>query len=155
MFVQTVNEASTLGWGTRIKGFIACFVVGVACTVLVRVCDVDMAKLLCMTRKRVDAALQVLLALRDVVDTMFIHWQHEQFLSSSANLSSEMKCRVSHNFNNINNHENHLVFTFFFQGVCVLFLPKIGLTLFIVFYTFGNICALCRLVCRSSDDSVL
>ncbi|RVE74063.1 hypothetical protein OJAV_G00037770 [Oryzias javanicus] len=27
-------------------------------------------------------------------------------------------------------------------GVCVLFLPKIGITLFIVFYTFGNICAL-------------
>uniref|UniRef100_A0A8C6P5G0 Vesicle transport protein n=1 Tax=Nothobranchius furzeri TaxID=105023 RepID=A0A8C6P5G0_NOTFU len=55
-------EASSLSWSTRIKGFIACFVVGAACTVL---------------------------------------------------------------------------------GVCVLFLPKIGLTLFIVFYTFGNICALC------------
>ncbi|KAG7457385.1 vesicle transport protein SFT2B-like [Solea senegalensis] len=27
-------------------------------------------------------------------------------------------------------------------GVCVLFLPRIGLTLFIVFYTFGNVCAL-------------
>uniref|UniRef100_A0A3Q0QTB9 Vesicle transport protein n=1 Tax=Amphilophus citrinellus TaxID=61819 RepID=A0A3Q0QTB9_AMPCI len=53
--VQQLNKASTLGWGTRIKGFIACFVV----------------------------------------------------------------------------------------GVCVLFLPKIGITLFIVFYTFGNICALC------------
>ncbi|XP_015247554.1 vesicle transport protein SFT2B-like [Cyprinodon tularosa] len=60
--LQSVNEASTLGWGTRIKGFIACFVVGGACTVL---------------------------------------------------------------------------------GVCMLFLPRIGLTLFIVFYTFGNICALC------------
>uniref|UniRef100_A0A3P9PX08 Vesicle transport protein n=1 Tax=Poecilia reticulata TaxID=8081 RepID=A0A3P9PX08_POERE len=60
--LQTVDEASTLGWGTRIKGFIACFVVGASCTVL---------------------------------------------------------------------------------GVCMLFLPKVGLTLFIVFYTFGNICALC------------
>ncbi|XP_054590701.1 SFT2 domain containing 2a isoform X2 [Nothobranchius furzeri] len=60
--LQTVSEASSLSWSTRIKGFIACFVVGAACTVL---------------------------------------------------------------------------------GVCVLFLPKIGLTLFIVFYTFGNICALC------------
>lgn len=30
------------------------------------------------------------------------------------------------------------------QGVGVLFIPKIGLTLFIVLYTFGNICALCR-----------
>uniref|UniRef100_A0A3B4G569 Vesicle transport protein n=1 Tax=Pundamilia nyererei TaxID=303518 RepID=A0A3B4G569_9CICH len=60
--IQQMNQASTLGWGTRIKGFIACFVVGAACTVL---------------------------------------------------------------------------------GVCVLFLPKIGITLFIVFYTFGNICALC------------
>ncbi|KAL4000165.1 ATP-dependent RNA helicase DHX58 [Sarotherodon galilaeus] len=60
--IQQMNQASTLGWGTRIKGFIACFVVGAACTVL---------------------------------------------------------------------------------GVCMLFLPKIGITLFIVFYTFGNICALC------------
>lgn len=32
------------------------------------------------------------------------------------------------------------------QGVCMLFLPRIGLILFIVFYTFGNICALCRSV---------
>lgn len=32
------------------------------------------------------------------------------------------------------------------QGVCLLFLPRIGLTLFIVFYTFGNICALGRFV---------
>uniref|UniRef100_A0A3P9D037 Vesicle transport protein n=1 Tax=Maylandia zebra TaxID=106582 RepID=A0A3P9D037_9CICH len=63
--IQQMNQASTLGWGTRIKGFIACFVVGAACTVL--------------------------------------------------------------------------------QGVCVLFLPKIGITLFIVFYTFGNICALCTM----------
>uniref|UniRef100_A0A3Q1ETZ9 Vesicle transport protein n=1 Tax=Acanthochromis polyacanthus TaxID=80966 RepID=A0A3Q1ETZ9_9TELE len=60
--LETVNDASTLGWGTRLKGFVACFVVGAACTVL---------------------------------------------------------------------------------GVCVLFIPRIGLTLFIVFYTFGNICALC------------
>ncbi|XP_019936316.1 SFT2 domain containing 2a isoform X1 [Paralichthys olivaceus] len=59
--LETVNEASTLGWTTRIKGFVACFVVGGACTLL---------------------------------------------------------------------------------GVCLLFLPRIGLTLFIVFYTFGNICAL-------------
>lgn len=35
VFIQTVNEASTLGWGTRVKGFIACFVVGAACTILV------------------------------------------------------------------------------------------------------------------------
>lgn len=32
------------------------------------------------------------------------------------------------------------------QGVCMLFLPRIGLTLFIVFYTFGNICTLGRSV---------
>ncbi|XP_061743946.1 vesicle transport protein SFT2B-like isoform X3 [Nerophis ophidion] len=55
--LETVNEASTLGWGTRIKGFIACFVIG--------------------------------------------------------------------------------------GGVCLLFLPRIGIILFIVFYTFGNVCALC------------
>uniref|UniRef100_H3CP34 Vesicle transport protein n=1 Tax=Tetraodon nigroviridis TaxID=99883 RepID=H3CP34_TETNG len=59
--LETVNEATTLGWG-RVKGFIACFVVGVGCTIL---------------------------------------------------------------------------------GVGVLFLPRIGLTLFIVLYTFGNVCALC------------
>lgn len=60
--LQAANEASTLGWGTRVKGFIACFVVGGACTIL---------------------------------------------------------------------------------GVCMLFLPRIGLILFIVFYTFGNLCTLC------------
>ncbi|KAM8875389.1 SFT2 domain containing 2a isoform 1-T1 [Spinachia spinachia] len=60
--LQAVNEASTLGWGTRVKGFVACFVVGAACAVL---------------------------------------------------------------------------------GVCLLFLPRIGITLFIVFYTFGNLCTIC------------
>ena len=33
---------------------------------------------------------------------------------------------------------------FILQGVCVLFIPKIGITLFIVFYSFGNVCSLCR-----------
>ncbi|XP_047658149.1 vesicle transport protein SFT2B-like [Tachysurus fulvidraco] len=28
------------------------------------------------------------------------------------------------------------------KGACCLFIPKIGLILFIVFYTFGNICSL-------------
>ncbi|XP_051753414.1 SFT2 domain containing 2b [Ctenopharyngodon idella] len=32
--LQAANEASTLGWGTRVKGFIACFVAGVLCSVL-------------------------------------------------------------------------------------------------------------------------
>ncbi|KAL4656873.1 vesicle transport protein SFT2B-like isoform X2 [Arapaima gigas] len=32
--LQTVNEASTLGWGTRVKGFIICFVIGVISSVL-------------------------------------------------------------------------------------------------------------------------
>ncbi|XP_060934686.1 SFT2 domain containing 2a [Limanda limanda] len=59
--LETVNEASTLSWTTRLKGFAVCFVVGAACTVV---------------------------------------------------------------------------------GVCLLFLPRIGITLFIVFYTFGNLCAL-------------
>ncbi|XP_068615499.1 vesicle transport protein SFT2B-like isoform X2 [Brachionichthys hirsutus] len=60
--IETVNEASSLSWATRVRGFIACFVIGGSCTIL---------------------------------------------------------------------------------GVCMLFIPRIGLTLFIVFYTFGNICALC------------
>ncbi|XP_048855368.1 vesicle transport protein SFT2B-like [Brienomyrus brachyistius] len=59
--LQAVNEASSLSWGTRMKGFVACFVLGVVCSVL---------------------------------------------------------------------------------GVCLLWLPKIGLILFIVFYTFGNITSL-------------
>ncbi|XP_028300625.1 SFT2 domain containing 2a [Gouania willdenowi] len=59
--IQTVEEASSLSWATRIKGFIVCFVIGAGCTIL---------------------------------------------------------------------------------GVCMLFLPRIGLTLFIVLYTFGNICSL-------------
>uniref|UniRef100_A0A3B4BC69 Vesicle transport protein n=1 Tax=Periophthalmus magnuspinnatus TaxID=409849 RepID=A0A3B4BC69_9GOBI len=63
--LETVNEASSLSWTTRLRGFIVCFIIGVGCTVL---------------------------------------------------------------------------------GVGCLFLPKIGITLFIVFYTFGNICTLGRLV---------
>ncbi|XP_067314548.1 SFT2 domain containing 2a [Pseudorasbora parva] len=59
--LQAANEASTLGWGTRVKGFLACMVIGVVCSVL---------------------------------------------------------------------------------GVCCLFIPKIGFIIFIVFYTFGNICSL-------------
>ncbi|XP_018605383.2 SFT2 domain containing 2a isoform X2 [Scleropages formosus] len=59
--LQAANEASTLGWGTRVKGFIACFVIGVICSVL---------------------------------------------------------------------------------GVCLLWVPRIGLVLFIVFYTFGNLASL-------------
>ncbi|XP_056109987.1 SFT2 domain containing 2a [Rhinichthys klamathensis goyatoka] len=59
--LQAANEASTLGWGPRLKGFLACMVIGVVCTIL---------------------------------------------------------------------------------GVCCLFIPKIGLILFIVFYTLGNICSL-------------
>uniref|UniRef100_A0A8C2AIM4 Uncharacterized protein n=1 Tax=Cyprinus carpio TaxID=7962 RepID=A0A8C2AIM4_CYPCA len=31
---------------------------------------------------------------------------------------------------------------FFSQGLCCLFIPKIGVILFIVFYTLGNICSL-------------
>ncbi|XP_059923675.1 SFT2 domain containing 2a [Gadus macrocephalus] len=60
--LQAANEASTLGWGTRVKGFVGCFVIGCVCTLL---------------------------------------------------------------------------------GVCVLFIPKIGITLFIVFYSLGNVCSLC------------
>ncbi|XP_016371416.1 vesicle transport protein SFT2B-like [Sinocyclocheilus rhinocerous] len=59
--LQAANEASTLGWGTRVKGFLICMVIGVVCTIL---------------------------------------------------------------------------------GVCCLFIPKIGVIIFIVFYTFGNICSL-------------
>ncbi|XP_055069112.1 SFT2 domain containing 2a [Misgurnus anguillicaudatus] len=59
--LQAANEASTLGWGTRLKGFIACMVIGIVCTVL---------------------------------------------------------------------------------GVCCLFIHNIGIILFIVFYTLGNLCSL-------------
>ncbi|KAI1899328.1 hypothetical protein AGOR_G00060660 [Albula goreensis] len=59
--LQAANEASTLSWGTRVKGFIACFLLGGFCSVL---------------------------------------------------------------------------------GVCLLWLPRIGILLFIVLYTFGNVCSL-------------
>ncbi|GAA6100802.1 hypothetical protein Q7C36_005407 [Tachysurus vachellii] len=32
--LQGADEAITLGWGTRVKAFIACFVLGVACSIL-------------------------------------------------------------------------------------------------------------------------
>ncbi|XP_076869748.1 SFT2 domain containing 2a [Brachyhypopomus gauderio] len=59
--LQAANEASTLGWGTRVKGFVICMVIGLVCSVL---------------------------------------------------------------------------------GVCCLFIPRVGMILFIVFYTFGNVCAI-------------
>lgn len=66
--MQTVNEATTLGWGTRVKGFIACFVVGVGCTILVRSGTVAvMANLLEEETHTADVALRVLLALRNVM----------------------------------------------------------------------------------------
>ena len=37
-----------------------------------------------------------------------------------------------------------LMMAFILQGVGCLFIPKIGLLLFIVFYTFGNVCSLLR-----------
>lgn len=73
-----MNEASTLGWGTRIKGFVACFVIGGVCTILVSTCPhcqrprgVSPPPLLALrsapgrTLVRVDVALQVLLALEE------------------------------------------------------------------------------------------
>nr|XP_020459212.1 vesicle transport protein SFT2B-like [Monopterus albus] len=60
--LETVNQASTLSWATRVKGFVVCFVLGAGCTLL---------------------------------------------------------------------------------GVGLLFIPRIGIILFIVLYTFGNVCALC------------
>ncbi|XP_036401376.1 vesicle transport protein SFT2B-like [Megalops cyprinoides] len=60
--LQAANEASSLGWGKRVKGFVACFVIGVVCSVL---------------------------------------------------------------------------------GVCMLWIPRIGLALFAVFYTLGNFASLC------------
>ncbi|XP_062303241.1 SFT2 domain containing 2b [Osmerus eperlanus] len=32
--LQAANQASTLSWGTRVKGFIACFALGVLCSIL-------------------------------------------------------------------------------------------------------------------------
>ncbi|XP_039600897.1 vesicle transport protein SFT2B-like [Polypterus senegalus] len=34
VLAERVSEATTLGWGTRVKGFIACFVLGVLCSVM-------------------------------------------------------------------------------------------------------------------------
>ncbi|MGH0125184.1 UNVERIFIED_CONTAM: hypothetical protein FKN15_027577 [Acipenser sinensis] len=31
---QAVSDATSLGWGTRVKGFIACFAIGVLCSIL-------------------------------------------------------------------------------------------------------------------------
>ncbi|XP_031695659.1 vesicle transport protein SFT2B-like [Anarrhichthys ocellatus] len=32
--IERANQASTLAWGTRMKGFIVCFVLGIVCSVL-------------------------------------------------------------------------------------------------------------------------
>ncbi|KAL2088193.1 hypothetical protein ACEWY4_017021 [Coilia grayii] len=32
--LQAVSDASTLSWGTRVKGFVICFVLGVLCSIL-------------------------------------------------------------------------------------------------------------------------
>ncbi|XP_031172925.1 vesicle transport protein SFT2B-like isoform X1 [Sander lucioperca] len=32
--LERANQASTLAWGTRMKGFVACFVLGVVCSIL-------------------------------------------------------------------------------------------------------------------------
>lgn len=69
MSLQTVNEASTWSWTTRIKGFVACFVVGGVCTLLVRMADLGKANVvlaLCPSQQGRDhVARQVLLALRN------------------------------------------------------------------------------------------
>ncbi|XP_027146036.1 vesicle transport protein SFT2B-like [Larimichthys crocea] len=76
---------------------------------------------------RVNVALLVLLALRNVVDV-------DVHSCGSPALKCQLQLRV----------KNPTCFhVCVFQGVCMLFIPKIGLTLFIVFYTFGNICTLC------------
>ncbi|KAM9383899.1 uncharacterized protein KZ484_005834 isoform 2-T2 [Pholidichthys leucotaenia] len=115
--LQTVNEASSLGWGTHPKGFVACFVVGAACTVLV-VC---------------------LLFLPTVGLTLFIVFytfgnicalESTMFLMAPLKQLKKM-C-----------DKTRALATTIMLGVCVLFLPTVGLTLFIVFYTLGNICAL-------------
>lgn len=37
-FVAQVVESSTLSWGTRVKGFVICFVIGIALSILGSVC---------------------------------------------------------------------------------------------------------------------
>lgn len=39
--VQRANQASTLSWGTRVKGFLICFILGVVCSILVSKWCVD------------------------------------------------------------------------------------------------------------------
>lgn len=36
--LQRANQASTLAWGTRMKGFVICFFLGVFCSILVSLC---------------------------------------------------------------------------------------------------------------------
>ena len=37
-FVLQVVESSSLGWGTRVKGFVACFVIGIILSVIGSIC---------------------------------------------------------------------------------------------------------------------
>lgn len=156
--MQTVNEASTLGWGTRVKGFIACFVVGAACTILVsrHVC----IHLYNDQGGRVQGRL------------MWPYWFFlpRGMLHSDVNSPGDfhqvaLKCHLQSGEEILNKSlKTHQITNdpvCVLQGVCVLFLPRIGLTLFIVFYTFGNICALCRSVSTTThtvlaaDDGIV
>lgn len=89
-----------------------------------------MANLLEEETRTADVALRVLLALRNVMLSHCGDQPASRSISKPAVVlgrKPEMMVRVC-----------------VLQGVGVLFIPKIGLTLFIVLYTFGNICALSR-----------
>lgn len=92
--------------------------------------------------------LLVLLALRNVVDVMLVSSGSTE-AAAAQNMNPEVL--LSEGIKT-NSHMSPCprvtcpVLLSVLQGVCMLFLPRIGLTLFIVFYTFGNICALGRSV---------
>lgn len=139
MFTQAVNEASTLGWGSRMKGFIACFVVGGVCTILVRTCDTF------------SILWRILACAQQGREPRRPYW----FFLPRGMLATRSRPAVKCQLLFRDGEESRLfvcVCVCLSQGVCMLFLPRIGLTLFIVFYTLGNICALARSVSTQQQE---
>lgn len=99
LFTFQVVETSSLSWSTRIKGFAACFVAGIVCSLLVR----------------------------------------RPSPPPGSSLGGGGAARAGKGTSPLLSSRG-----FVFQGTLLLWVPRKGLYLFAVFYTFGNIASIGR-----------